>query len=33
MIKCKKCGSEKHLKNRKARGHQKYLCKNKDVTL
>ena len=27
MIKCKKCGSERYVKNRKARGHQKYLCK------
>ena len=27
MIKCKKCGSKKYVKNGKARGHQKYLCK------
>ena len=27
MIKCKKCGREKYVKNGKAREHQKYLCK------
>ena len=27
MIRCKKCGSEKYVKNGKARGDQKYLCK------
>ena len=27
MIKCKKCGSERYVKNGKARGHKKYLCK------
>ncbi len=27
MIKYKKCGSEKYVKNGKAKGHQKYLCK------
>lgn len=27
MKKCKKCGSEKYVKNGKARGQEKYLCK------
>ena len=27
MISCKKCGSEKYVKNGKVRGQQRYLCK------